>query len=317
MSYLKAIIVGFILSLFSMAAMGQDLAQEEQNISLEKAAKKSNNPISDIWLMVFQNDATILDGDLVEDTQIWNNFKFQPVISIPFLEDSWNFVVRPVFAFNSLPLDSDVGNLVSSSLEQIFTDPALAGIASSPFGRNSGLGDTVLLTLAGPNTEDGWIYAGGISQIFPTATDDLLGQGKYQIGPAALIARLGNSHGDFTDIESWNIGVLPQQWWSVAGPEGRSFANHADIQYFINYKLNATQMIGMTPNISINWNADGGFSDKVSLPVGLGTIGMFRLGKVPVRWGAEAQYYLTGPENVRRQANFRLFFAPIIPNLFK
>ncbi len=73
----------------------------------------------------------------------------------------------------------------------------------------------------------------------------------------------------------------------------------------------------MTPNISINWKADGGFDDKVAFPIGLGMIGLFRLGKLPIRWGVEAQHYLTGSDAVRREWNFRVFIAPIIPNLLK
>jgi len=49
----------------------------------------------------------------------------------------------------------------------------------------------------------------------------------------------------------------------------------------------------------------------------LGTIGLFKLGKLPVRWGAEAQYYLTGPDSVGREWNLRFFIAPIIANPFK
>jgi hypothetical protein len=77
-----------------------------------------------------------------------------------------------------------------------------------------------------------------------------------------------------------------------------------------------TNELTVSPNISV-WNADGGFDDKVAFPVGLGTIGLFRIGKLPIRRGVEAQYYLTGPDAVRREANFRFFIAPIIPNLLK
>ena len=81
--------------------------------------------------------------------------------------------------------------------------------------------------------------------------------------------------------------------------------------------MNEIQLIGMTPNIRINWRADGGFEDKVSLPIGLGTIGMFKLGPLPVRWGVEVQYYLTQPDDVTPEWNFKVFFAPIILNPFK
>ncbi len=283
---------------------------------LAKLAQKTNNPIGDAWLLIIQNDVTFIGGDAIDGEEIVNVTKFQPVLSVPVFGGDWNLVVRPVLQFSSVPIDDDVGSLFGISPNDIFSDPALASIAADPFGRTNGLGDTVLLTLLGPNTDDGWVYAGGVSQIFPTAGDDVLGQGKWQAGPAGLLLRLGNDYGGF-GIEHFNIGALAQQWWSYAGDDDRESTNQMDIQYFVNWKATPTLLIGMTPNISINWEADGGFSDKVALPVGLGTIGLFSIGKLPVRWGIEAQYYLTGPESVRREWNIRFFVAPIISNPFK
>ena len=295
----------------SDSASGQDATN-----SLGEIAQKANNPISDAWLLITQNDTTLIGGDAIDGTEVANVTKFQPVISAPVLGGDWNLVVRPVLQVSSLPFDSDVADLLGASPNDIVADDSLSEIAANPLGRTTGLGDSVLLTLLGPNTDDGWIYAGGVTQIFPTASDDILGQGKWQAGPAALLARLGNDHGGF-GIEHFNFGVLPQHWWSYAGDDDRDSTNQSDIQYFINWKATPTQLIGMTPNISINWNADGGFNDKVALPVGLGYIGLFRIGKLPVRWGVEGQYYLTGPDELRRDANFRFFIAPIVPNLFK
>ncbi|MDH3662653.1 MAG: hypothetical protein OEU92_21930 [Alphaproteobacteria bacterium] len=283
---------------------------------LAALAQKTNNPISDAWLLITQNDTTIIDGDAI-DTEVVNSLKFQPVLSVPVFEGDWNFVVRPVLQFQSLPFDDDVGDLLGASLNDIVSDPDLAALAADPDGRTNGLGDSVLLTLLGPNTDDGWIYAGGLTQILPTASEDVLGQEKWQAGPAALVVRLGKDYGGFS-VEDFNAGFLAQQWWSYAGDDDRDSTNQMDIQYFVNWKATPTQLIGMTPNISINWDADGGFfENKMAFPIGLGTIGLFKVGKLPIRYGLEAQYYLTGPDAVEREANFRFFIAPIIPNLLK
>ncbi len=71
----------------------------------------------------------------------------------------------------------------------------------------------------------------------------------------------------------------------------------------------------ISPNIQIDWNKSG--RDRFSVPIGLGTIGLFRLGKVPIRWGLEAQYYVMQPDPVGPEFNLKLFFAPIIGNPFK
>lgn len=71
----------------------------------------------------------------------------------------------------------------------------------------------------------------------------------------------------------------------------------------------------MTPNIQIDWEKSG--SDRFSVPIGLGTIGLFRLGKTPIRWGIEAQYYVMQPDPAGPEFNLKLFFAPIVGNPFK
>ena len=55
-----------------------------------------------------------------------------------------------------------------------------------------------------------------------------------------------------------------------------------DIQYFFNLIAGPTQLVGMTPNIKINWKAKDS-DDKYTVPIGIGTIGMLKLGKLPVR----------------------------------
>lgn len=298
------------------SAQAQSNPPASQADDLAKLAQKSNNPIGDAWLLITQNDTTIIDGDAFPETEAINVTKFMPVLSVPVADGAWNFVIRPVVQYTSVPVDEDVGSLFGAGPNDIATNPGLASIIADPYGRTTGLGDTVLLTIAGPNTDSGWVFAGGISQILPTASEDVLGQGKYQVGPAGLALRLGKEHGGF-GIEHFNFGLLPQQWWSYAGDDDRADTSQMDIQYILNWKATPTQLIGMTPNISINWEAEGGFDDKVSFPIGIGTIGLVKFGKLPIRWGAEAQYYLTGPDSVGKKWNLRFFIAPIIANPFK
>ncbi len=266
----------------------------EEGMSLEKAAQKSNNPVSDAWLLIAQNDLTSLD---TPDGSKWRNrTSLQPVMPVPILDGEWNIVNRIVTGVVSAPIDDNLG-------------------ATNPFdGRTTGLTDTVYFALAAPNRDDGWIWGLGPTFILPTATEDVLGQEKWQAGPAALLVRLGNDYGGF-GIEHFNIGVLAQHWWSFAGDDDRASTSQSDIQYFINWKATPTQLIGMTPNIRIDWKKSG--SDRFSVPIGLGTIGLFRWGNVPIRWGIEAQYYVMQPDPVGPEFNLKLFFAPIVGNPFK
>ena len=279
-----------------------DPSSSDEGMSLEKAAQKSNNPVSDAWLLVTQNDYTVLEGDATGGTsEMQNRFSFQPVMPVPIFDGEWNMVNRLVAQWFSSPLDAD-------SLEPDF--------AGDPYGdRSYGLGDTIVFSLFAPDRDDGWIWGVGPTAIFPTATEDVLGQEKWQLGPAALVVRLGNSSGDPTSIESWNVGVLAQHWADVGGEGDRSHTNQMDIQYFLNYKKDAINLIGMTPNIQIDWTKEG--SDRFAVPVGIGTIGFFRWNNTPVRWGVELQYYVAQPDPVGAEWNFKVFFAPVAANPFK
>ena len=278
--------------------LGLAVPAQAQEMSLEKAAQKTNNPVSDAWLLIVQNDVTFLEGDLTDGKfEVQERLSFQPVLPVPIFGGKWNLVNRVVPQVFSSPFSDELDD----------PDPLS--------GKTEGIGDTVLFSLFAPNRNDGWIWGVGPTTILPTATEDRLGQEKWQAGPAALVVRLGKEHGKIGSIESWNIGALAQHWWDVGGTGNRPDTSQSDIQYFINYKLNATQLIGMTPNIQINWEEDG--SDRFSIPIGLGTIGFFRWGKTPVRWGIEIQKYLNQPDAIGSDWNLKVFFAPVVGNPFK
>ena len=73
-------------------------AAAPKGTSLDEISKKMNNPVSDLWMLVLQQDFMQFDGDITsQDRQVFST-TFQPVISVP-LGDEWNLVNRPVFSF--------------------------------------------------------------------------------------------------------------------------------------------------------------------------------------------------------------------------
>lgn len=208
-----------VTCLFFFALMSV-FAQAEE-MSNAKAAAKANNPVSDAWLLIVQNDYTVIKVDATDTssgkTEMRERLSFQPVMPVPIFDGDWNLVNRIVLQAFSSPLDDDLDSL-------------------DPFGdRTSGLGDTIVFSMFAPNRDDGIIWGIGPSVIIPTATEDVLGQEKWQLGAAGLFARLGNSHGGL-GLENWNLGFLAQHWVDVAGTDGRAHTNQSDIQYFINWK---------------------------------------------------------------------------------
>jgi hypothetical protein len=184
-------------------------AQEHGAISAEELNRQLNNPVSDVWNIVFQNNYTKLNSGS-RDYPGWKegedkwfyNLNFQPVLPLP-LTSEWNLINRPVFP--------------------IFADRPV--LKSDGFDEANGLGDIALVSVLSPaKTPDGFLWGVGPSFIFPSATKNELGQEKWQAGPAAVGLYLG---------KEWIFGAFPQHWWSFAGNDDRKSTSQSNIQYFI------------------------------------------------------------------------------------
>lgn len=262
------------------SAVGQDLS----NMSLEEVDQKLNNPLTSLWSLTLQENYTILKGDNIDGTANSNTLFFQPALPIPFGDDM-TFIARPVFP--------------------MVTSPVLRANGSTKSYKN-GLGDIQMFTLIGPDKSQGFTWGVGGTFIFPTASDDLLGSGKWQAGPAAMVLNMG---------KKWTTGFIFQHWWSFAGDSDRASQNHTDFQYILRRKIPGAMSIGMGPTLSIDWNADSG--NQVTLPIGLGITKTIRLGKMPLKLRFEPQYSLIKPDDAGSHWNFRLQITPVIPSPFK
>ncbi len=274
-----------------------------------------DNPISELFIFQFQYDYISVDLPNLDQTKSVGAFKFIPTFPIP-LTSKINWVSRVVFPFNSLPLNSRVGDLLGVGGGP---DAALTGgdtgipqdiiddILADPFDRTTGFGDLVYIGLFGPRKPpkiggSTLIWAVGPTTMFPTASKEILGLGKYSMGPAAVLAFLP---------PKWRIGTLAQHWFSFAGDDKRADVSMSNIQYFLMYAPNPTTAFGMSPNISINWEATG---DKVTFPIGIGFSKTMQFGKLPVRLQAEFHYDVISPsDKAGAQWSFRVFAVPVIP----
>lgn len=62
-------------------ALFEELVDDAGGMSLEQAAQKSNNPVSDAWLLITQNDYTVVDTPEGSDWR--NSTTMQPVLPVP------------------------------------------------------------------------------------------------------------------------------------------------------------------------------------------------------------------------------------------
>lgn len=147
----------------------------------------------------------------------------------------------------------------------------------------------------------------GPAAAFPTATDTRLGDGKWQLG-GAMTALYMN--------DKWVVGMFPQHLWSVGGDPTRQAVSLTKLQYFILYSPAPTWQVGMTPTVDIDWLQQKP-ENAVTLPVGLGVSKTVLLGKMPVKFGVEADYAVVRPRQVAgSEWTFKLTIIPIIPGLF-
>ncbi len=272
---------------------------------IDKIAEALANPLSYLWLLFTQNDTIWFDGDLMddlnEDAQVQNRTLLQPVMSVQ-LTENWKTIFRPVIPINSF---STVDNVDVST----DTVPEITGV---DLERETGLGDIVLWTAFSNSYKPPFIWGFGPTIMMDTATDDQLGTGKWSAGPMALA---------FNITEKWIIGGVFQHWWSFAGDDEltintslgpqsveRSDVNLTDFQYVIRHRLSLETNIGMGPNIQYNWE-----TDELSLPVGIGFDTLVKIGKLPVKIGAEAYYYVAQDDEFGPKWQLRLLFIPVLP----
>jgi len=72
-------------------------------------------------------------------------------------------------------------------------------------------------------------------------------------------------------------------------------------------------LIGMAPNILIDWKADQ--EDPFTVPVGLGIGKLVRIGRLPVKFSSEADYMVVHPDDFGQHWGVRFQAIPVLPAL--
>ena len=273
-----------LLILFISAGLSS-FAQSDVTLTKEELAKinrELDNPLAKRWSLVFQENYTINQGNAVDGNVSSNTMFFQPALPIPFGRNLV-FTARPVFP--------------------IVTQPDFSADATGA-KKVTGFGDIQMATILGPGNATGWVWGGGITFVFPTASENNLGKGKYQAGPNIMLFHLTNK---------WTKGVFIQHWWSYAGDENRADVSITDFQYIIRKNF-GTWSLGMGPTIRIDWSKE--WEDAVTFPIGIGYTKTMRMGNTPVKIRIEPQYSIIRPSNYGNVWNIRIQIAPIINSPF-
>jgi hypothetical protein len=229
-----------VACLQSVVAQAQELTTQQppaaENDSAAEASKQAANPLANLWLMQIQQNNNWVGMPAKNGNSVQSNLQFQPLMSLK-VNDDWNLITRLVIqTFTSTPFLNQAGQ------EK----------------RVTAFGDTVLAFALSPNRNlvGNWLLAAGPSFIFPTATNSLLGQNTWQVGPAAAVGYQGKNFITY---------VFPQQWFSVGG-DGRK-TSHMLLYYAFVHVYSNGWSLGTNPSMSVDWEASRG--NKLAFPVGL------------------------------------------------
>jgi hypothetical protein len=243
--------------------------------ALRKAAQ---NPIASLISVPVQNNNNFGIGS---DDRTQDVLNIQPVIPAR-LSQNWNLITR------------------------IITPIIYQPTVSQPVNQGaSGFGDLNPSFFLSPAKASKIIWGVGTAVVLPTATNPVLGQGKWSMGPSVVL---------LAQPAKWTIGILINNVWSFAGQSARPDVNQMLLQYFINYNLNKGWYITWQPTLTANWEASSGGRWVVPLGGGIGRI--MKLGYQPVNVGLQFYGNAVHPPGASPWG-MRLQIAFLFPKLTK
>ncbi len=223
-------------------------AQSASSTAENTLEKQVQNPVASLISVPLQNNTSFGLGPYDRTQDVLN---VQPVI--PFnLSKNWMVVAR----------------IIQPLVWQPYTNQNTGG--------EYGFGDMVPTFFLSPRKAGKLIWGFGPAFTFPTATNTVLGQGKFSLGPSAVV---------LTQPGNWTVGALVNNVWSVAGSASRPSVNQMLLQYFISYQLKKGWYISSSPILTANWRASSG--NVWTVPFGGGVGRVMKLGFQPVNLSAQ------------------------------
>jgi hypothetical protein len=160
----------------------QEAQKPDTKASAGDLAKATQNPVASLISVPIQN---FTDFDIGPFGRNRNTVvQFQPVVPLQ-LGENWNLITRTIGALSFQP------------------DITMA------HGGTFGFGDLNPSFFLSPANPGKLIWGAGPTFLIPTASDDVLGTGRFCIGPAIVA---------LVQPGKWTLGVLVNNLWSVAGP---------------------------------------------------------------------------------------------------
>ena len=188
----------------------------------------------------------------------------QPVVPIS-LNDDWNVIMRTIIP--------------------VVSQKDIAGTELNPSGTQTGIGDVLVSAFFSPKepTASGWILGAGPVINLKTASDTLLGSGKWGVGPTAVALKQEGG---------WTYGALVNHVWSVAGDSDRGDVSGTFLQPFLTYNTPQSTSYALNTETLYDWERE-----QWTVPINLMVSQTVKIGKQPVQFQLGGRYYAEAAEN--------------------
>jgi hypothetical protein len=282
-----------IAALAAAVLISPATAHAQEGDNLREAAQ---NPIADLISLPFQNNTNFNIGH-TDNTQ--NVLNIQPVYPVQ-IGQGWNLITRPI-----LPVIHQQPFFSGRELQ------ALEATAGPEVGDTQfGLGDLTPEFFFSPRAPialgqgRSLVWGAGPAFQLPTATDDLLGTGKWSAGPSFVMF--------YADQPAHiTTGFLILNVWSFAGEENRADVNAMTLQPFLTYNLPNGWYLTSSPLITANWETDE--DNRWTVPVGGGIGRIFKIGHQPINASLAAYYNVVRPDDTGADWQLRAQWTFLFP----
>jgi len=245
------------LWIISLLYINMLFAQEEE---VKDAAKAAQNPLANVISVPFQNNTDFGIGQYDKTANVTN---IQPILPVTLGEQGWLLINRFIIPFPK-----------STPVAELENEDNIVGI-----------GDISYTAWFSPPGKGKLTWGFGAVTIWPTASDDRLGQGKFSIGPSFVFVKA---------TSKFVAAAVISNWWSVAGDSDRADVNTFYFQYIFTYFLQKKWYVTTAPILLADWEMDS--DQRWVVPFGAGIGKMFKIGKLPLDLNAHVYYNAIKPD---------------------